>query len=127
MSSRLVRAKIFDAVAVASTGNAVSTSIPLEWVERVEAVVLKAISASAVADVKIEYAGSPDDTNYESYDDTDDITSSTLLENANTPEAFNSYAVPAILNRYIKFKVTGVASNPADTLVTGYALLRELL
>jgi hypothetical protein len=38
-----------------------------------------------------------------------------------------SVAVPELRNRFVKFKVTGVNSNPADTVVTLNAICRELI
>ena len=117
---------LWNAVAVASTGNAVSASLSLRDGQILESVVLKASSVSGTADVKLEYITSHDDVNYEDYADTQDLTSSTATAKPNNVEGWNPYImVDAPANAYIKFKVTGVAANPADTLVSAYAMLRE--
>ncbi len=121
----LIKAKIFDAVAVASTGSATSNSVDIRRASRVEAVILKASSVAGTTDVKVEYATSHDDSSYDSFDDNVDITSSSATQFANNVEGFNTYPVPAPLNAYLKIKVTGVGANNADTLVTGYLLIRE--
>jgi len=92
-----------------------------------EGVVVKASSVSGTADVKVEYVTSPDNTNYEAYADTQDITSSTLLDKANNPEGANPFNMPPLIpsNGWIKFKVTGIALNPADTLVDLTMIIRE--
>jgi hypothetical protein len=123
----LTRCTLLDNVAVASTASQESGALPLQYVSQIESVMCKAASASGTADVKIEYITSPDGTNYEAYADTLDITASTLTDKAGNAEGFNPFPMPALIpsNLYIKFKVTGVNLNPADTLVTLYALLRE--
>ena len=62
---------------------------------------------------------------FDNFDDNADITSSTLLEKANSPEAWNVYPVSAPLNRYIRIRITGVAANPADTIASAYLIVRE--
>ena len=38
----------------------------------------------------------------------------------------NTYALHnAPVNRYIQFRITGVAANAVDTLVAGYVIVRE--
>lgn len=125
MRDRLVKARIFDTIAVASTGSATSLSLGVGYSSRVEAIILRAASVSGTADVKIEYATSHDDTNYDSFDDNLDVTSSSGTDKPNNKEGYNSYPMPAPLNSYIKIKVTGVGANPADTLVDCYLVLRE--
>lgn len=123
----LTRATLMDAVAVASTGSAESLVLDLRHVATLESISVRASSASAAADVKIEYALSPDGTNFGSFDDTTDFTASTATDFANNTEGFNTIFPPttAPMNFFVKLKVTGVGANAADTLVTLYAVLRE--
>lgn len=126
-NSYLTRATLYNAVVVVSTDAGIeSPVVDLKDAAQLPSVVLKASSVSGAADVKLEYVTSPDSTNFEDYADTVDITSSTNTDKPNNKEGFNPYFMPtAPENRYIKFKVTGVGSNPADTLVTCYMMLRE--
>ena len=127
MLTSLTRATLLSAVLVNGTGNVETEILSLQHVNFIESLVLRASSVSGTADVKLEYVTSPDGTNFESYSDTTDITSSTLVDKPNNAEGFNPFFPPidAPLNSYVKFRVTGIGSNPADTLVTLYAQLRE--
>lgn len=124
--SRFVKAKIFDDVLVASTGNVESEVLPIGWITTLESLVISAVSETGDADVMLEFATSPDGVNFEHYDDTTPITTSTLTDKSNGPELYNPFFMSAVpYNLYIKFRVTGVNSNPADTQVTILAILRE--
>jgi hypothetical protein len=125
--SYLTQVKLMSAVLVASTGSVESSAFPLQYVVSIEGIVVKASSVSSTADVKVEYVTSPDNVNYEAYADTQDITSSTLLDKAGNPEGANPFNMPPLIpsNGWIKFKVTGIASNPADTLVDLIMMVRE--
>lgn len=116
---------LFDEEAVASTGSKTTSSIDTKFLRRIESLAFKAISSSGAADVKIEYQTSPDDTNFDDADDNPDITSSTNTDFSNQPEGWNHVDMPTHLSRYVKFKVTGVGSNPADTVVSLKAICRE--
>ena len=123
--TRLVRHTLFLDALVNATAAIISPSISLEYATRVEGLFLRARSVSGTADVKAEYATSWDGTEYDSFDDNADITSSTVTDKANNTEGFNTFSVAATLNRYIQIRVTGVAANPADTRVTAYLIVRE--
>ena len=124
-STRLVRHMLMENAAVASGGNRISQDVNLEYAERVESLLLRASSVSGTADVKAEYTSAWDNDHFGSFDDTTDITASTLLDRANNTEGWNTFAMSAPLNRWIRIRVTGVAANPADTLVTAYLIVRE--
>ncbi len=127
MLTALTRATLLNAILVNGVGSVETEALPLQHVNFIESMVIRASSVTGTADVKLEYVTSPDGTNWEAYADTTDITASTLVEFANNAEGFNPLFIPADapLNAYVKFKVTGIALNPADTLVTLYAMLRE--
>lgn len=126
-TSSLTRATLFDNVLVTSLLSVESGALSLYHISTLESFILRASSVSGTSDVKLEYITSPDGTNYESYSDTTDITSSTATDKPNNKEGFNPFFPPASapMSEYIKLKVTGVNANPADTLVTCYAILRE--
>ena len=125
-NTRLVRYTLFLDVLVNATAAITSPSISLEYATQVEAVFLRARSVAGTADVKLEYAQSWDGTEYDSFDDTMDITSSTNTDRPGNAEGFNTYTVPTTIgNRYIQIRATGTATNAADTLVTGYLIVRE--
>ena len=72
----------------------------------------QATSVTGTADVKVEVQGSIDETNFVEPDGTADVTSS------DATEAWHIAGIYIPMVRQIKVCVTGVASNPADTLVT---------
>ena len=125
-NTRLVRYTLFLDVLVDATAAITSPSISLEYATQVESVFLRARSVAGTADVKLEYAQSWDGTEYDSFDDTMDITSSTNTDRPGNAEGFNTYTMPTTIgNRYIQIRATGTATNAADTLVTGYLIMRE--
>ena len=125
-NTRLVRYTLFLDVLVNATAAITSPSISLEYATQVESVFLRARSVAGTADVKLEYAQSWDGTEYDSFDDTMDVTSSTNTDRPGNAEGFNTYTVPTTIgNRYIQIRATGTATNAADTLVTGYLIVRE--
>lgn len=113
---------IFDAII--SAGSSTSLSINLQHISRIVSVMLTAISATGTSDVKLEYAVSHNDSTYGSFDDYADIIASSVTEFV-TDEGFTVVSMPEILAPFVKFKMTGVASNPADTIATMYLLCRE--
>ena len=121
----LTRATLFTATLINAGGSAESGLFPLQYVKGLQGLGLQASSVTGTADVKVQYAVSPDGTNFSDYQDNPDIVSSTLLANPTAPESFNDYPLPNPLLGYLKFKVTGVAANPADTLVTAYLFFNE--
>ena len=98
------------------TGAILSLIIDLQRATRVESLSLRASSVAGTADVKAEYRMSWDGNFWDSFDDTTDITSSTLLDRANNTEGVNTFSMSAPLNRFIQVRITGVAINPTDTL-----------
>jgi len=80
------------------------------------------------ADVKIEYAVSKDGVNFGSFDDEDDIISSTnnLFSGAN-PEGIHTVGMPNPLAPFIKLKVTELTTTLADTLVDLTLIVRRSL
>lgn len=127
MSEHVYEARLLTNEAVASTGNAVSPALHLNLIDSIDAIVLKASSVAGAADVRVQYATSPDGTNFDAYDDNEDLCPSTLLQFPNNPEGYNVLPAPAARNLYLKLKVTGIGSNNADTLVTAIAMCRECI
>src|SRR5688572_23993693 len=117
MHDRQVHATLFDAVLVASTGSVESGVVPLRSAERGEALLVQATSVAGTADIKIEFAISRNGVDFGSYDDYTDLVASSATE-FQTDEGLTSVPLPNMLTTFVKFKVTGVGSNPADTLVT---------
>lgn len=116
---------LFAAVAVASLGTAESPSIELRLGPSITpyTISLMASSVSGVADVKLQIATSEDNVNFSHYDDRANVIASTLLERPNGPELANEYPLSDVFNKFVKFKVSGVAANPADTLVSATILI----
>jgi len=126
-TGRQVQTSIFSATAVASTGSATSSAQKLGSEDGALALAIVATSASGTADVKVEFALSLDGTTYGSFDDSADITSSTAGDCA-TPEGLCVIALPprVLFAPFVKFKVTGVGTNPADTVVTASVITWEI-
>lgn len=126
-STFLRRHPLFDTEAelVNATASILSLVVDVQHATRVESLWLRASSVTGTADVKAEYRTSWDGNHWEHFDDTQDITSSTLTDRANNAEGFNTFPVSAPLNRYIQIRITGVGTNPADTLVAAYLVVRE--
>lgn len=123
--SRLVRiGPLFNAVTINGTASADSVVIDLSHVDRVESILFQASSAGGTAKVKLEYAVSNDGSVFGSYDDYPDLIADNTVDFV-TPEGLTAVSLPNLLARYIKFRVTGLATNPADTVVTANLNVRE--
>ena len=122
---------LFNAVLVNALGSVESPVVELRVGAALSpapfAVALQASSVGGTADVKLEYATSEDGVNFGSFDDTTDIIASTLLDRSNNAEGWNDYPFTGVFNKFLKCKVTGVAANPADTLVSAKLLFKEVL
>ena len=107
--------KVFDAEVINSTGSATTRAISVKS-GGIFGIWYKATSAGGTADVKLEVLMSYDETtaNFVEPDNMPDITSSVSDEAAHV----DSIWPPPM--RYLKIKCTGVASNPADTVITAY-------
>lgn len=90
-------------------------------------VMMKAASAGGTADVQLQYHTSADGVNFDHYDDNVDIVNGSATARPAQPEGTNSYLFSDFMNRFVQFKVTGVGSNPADTLVDATLLWREFI
>lgn len=69
----------------------------------------KAASAGGTADIKIEYNYSYDGTN---------VYGTTTVTASQTNEIHNGLSLTPVVAPFVKFRVTGNAANPADTLAT---------
>lgn len=121
---------LFASVVVASTGSVEGPIIDLSGVGPLSspfAISLRAASVTGTADVKVQVHSSEDGVNFSAYADHPSLTDSTLLSKPNGPELFNEYPLADVLNKYMQLKVTGVASNPADTVLDAKLLVRELI
>lgn len=126
MSTNLFRVgPLFNATAIATTGSATSEVIDLQHIDRIESLEVL-LASSGTADVKIEYAISHDGANFGTFDDYTDIVASSNTEFV-TKKGLTAVPMPAPLARYVKFKVTGTASNDASTTITMYLTCREMV
>lgn len=118
---------IFAAVAVASAGNAESPVLDLTVgaTSTPYTIALRASSVSGTADVQLQVQESEDGTNFDDYADHPNVIDSTLLAKPTGPELWNEYPLTDAPNKFLRFKVTGIAANPADTLVSAKFLFRE--
>lgn len=112
--------QLFSSEAVATTGTATSEVIPIKsggWF----GLWYQAVSASSAPDLKIEYEMSYNTTaaNFVEPSTAADIESSLVAETA-IVKSFSPPPMP-----YLRIKVTGNASNPADTVITMYLFTQE--
>lgn len=125
MTERVVKALLFDAELVNGTGSVTSERVPMKYAMRAEGLLVLATSPSGgTPDIKIEYAISDDGETFGSFDDYDDLVEASATDFA-TPGGITAVSLPNFIATYVKFKVTGVNSNPTDTLVTVKLLIRE--
>jgi hypothetical protein len=120
---------VWSAEAVASTGAVVSAAIDIDRIARIEALRLRAASATGNADVKLEFArghlpieSTPpteigrDEARRAIFGAYEELFASSATEFSAAPEDWQSYDMVAPLSRFVRFRVTGVGANPADTL-----------
>lgn len=124
LSGRLIPLRVLTDSVVNGTGSVTSPAIDLSGFKRVEAIRFKASSVVGAAKVKVEYAISDKvDGEFTTFDDQDDlIVDSSLLTD---PEAWHSVLMPIVPDKAIQFKVTGLATNPVDTLASLVLMARE--
>lgn len=121
------RVTLLDDVLINGTGSEESGALPLQHITGIAGLGLVITSVLGDADISLGYVTSPDGENYESYDDTPLIITSSLTERPGQPEGGNMWNQPSLTPsaQYIKYKVIGVNLNPADTRVTLYAFITE--
>jgi hypothetical protein len=120
---------VWSAEAVASAGAVESVPIDIDRIERIESLRLRAASVSGAADVKLEFArghlpieSTPaaeigrDEARRAVFGAYEELFASSATEFSAAPENWQSYDMVAPLSRFVKFRVTGVGANPADTL-----------
>lgn len=127
MADHLFRFNLLADVLVNAAAAVETSACHLVRCDRPEGLQLKAASAAGTASVKVEMATSPDGTAWDSYDDRPDIIADNTTDFPNNQEGWNVATMPNPLNPFVKFKVTGLAANPADTLVSVGLLARELV
>lgn len=127
MSEHQYEARLLVSELVNATASVESPALHVHLTDSIDALVVSAVSATGTADVRVQYCTSLDGVTFDDYDDNPTLVSSTLATFSNGPELPNVVAMPGPRNPYLKIKVTGVNSNPADTLVTVTAVCRECI
>ncbi len=117
--------ELFSGEALAASGTLTSPVIDLENTIKAESIFIKASSVLGVADVKVEYAVSKDGVNFGGFNDATDIITSTNSVFSTNKEGVHTVAMPAVLSRYIKLRVTELSTTVADTLVDLDLLVRN--
>lgn len=119
MASRRVVQRLFVAVTVATTSAVESGAASLARITPATlSCLIQCTSLSGTPDVKIEYAVSSDGTTFGSYADFDALISSTLAAWGATAQGVHVEELTVPMTPWIRFRVTGVGANPADTLVS---------
>ena len=125
MGNHAFQRRLFNGVPINGTGSAESVAVDLRHTDTLEAFQYQVVSAGGAPDVKVEWALSQDGVTFNQYTDQSPIVASSAARA--TPEGMQFIALPAALARFIKFKVTGLATNPADSIFDGWLQCRELL
>ena len=102
---------------VNATASVTSSAQRIVQVGTVEAVWIKAASASGAADVKLEYALSVDGSAWTDYGLYTDLVASTNTDFTTDPEGLHPILSPPLPASWVRYRVTGVNSNPTDTVV----------
>jgi len=115
---------LFASEPVATTGSVVKTVDASLLNPELASLFLACSSASGTADVKIEVAFSADGSTFTPYDV---VVSSTLTGFPSNAEGLNRQSLDAFdpLAASLRFRVTGVASNPADSVCTVDLVARD--
>lgn len=112
------RIKVLDNVLVNATAAVESGWLDTRHMEKLRGLTLSATSVLGAANVKLEYQVSEDKMSATDYSEAQALTSSTATDFTTAPEGMHSLDMPDVNARYVRFRVTGVGSNPADTRVT---------
>lgn len=92
---------------------------------RVEAVWFRATSATGVPDVSLRWQG----TILEGAAVNDDFQpfadNENLITGGPADQMWHPYEMPSLLAPFVRFQALGGGANPADTIITGYAYVRE--
>lgn len=127
MADRLVSRRLFDNAKVSGTAvsGPQSSAIFLGLdVARLESLTFQASSPSSNPDLAFFYRVSPDNLLWGSYADRAALLTSTVsLAN---PQGYQTISFPLPLAPWIQFSVSGVASNPQDSVVVFADLLMRL-
>jgi hypothetical protein len=114
--------------AVLAAATLTSPVIDLQYVERIEALRLKASSVAGTANVKAQYQTSHDGVNWDAAADNPLVITASLTDKPGNTEGWNGYAFPAPLARYVRILVVEQSSGSlADTIVEARLLCRERL
>jgi hypothetical protein len=127
MSARLVRVgPIFSATGINAAATATSAAIDLRYMTP-KYLYLDASSATGTATLKVEVVVSHDGSAFGGYADYDDIIADTSdVAEFPTVDALRAVPLPNILhNTVVKFRVTGLGGNPADTIINSMYLVGE--
>lgn len=117
---RRVPFRVFSAVTVASTNSAESEVIDCTNGLPVS-LVIQLTSATADPDVKLQVATSADGTTFGSYDDFAEIIASSLGAfgtSVQLPHTITFAETSFPRAPFLQFKLTGINSNPSDTIAT---------
>lgn len=117
MPTRLVPVRIFPGSTVAGTASVTSGAVNCTN-GTPRTLDIQVTSETGTPDAKIEFATSQDGTTFSAYTDYDAIVASTFGVFGTEAETFHTLEVSLPAARFLSFKITGVGSNPADTIAT---------
>ncbi len=125
MPNNFVLVKFEQATAVASAGVVTTDSQNVERYARVEAVWVKFTSASDDPEIKVEWEGGVSSSDFEGTAANDDLVSDSNADFAADKQGWHALSMPPVRAPFLRFVITGVGTNPADTLASLYAYMRE--
>ena len=125
MSERLHSIRLFDAALVSGLASGIiSSAINLRMdVLRLEALMFMASSPSSRADLSLEYSISPNNIDWGSFADNAALLTSTVSMTGVSAGWLTTTMVNPI-SPYIRFRASGVASNPTDSRLSLDLLMR---
>lgn len=125
MAERLHSIRLFDNALVSGIASGiVSSSLDLRRdIIRLEGFMFLTSSPTSRADLSFEYAVSPNGLTFGSFADNTAVLTSTVSL-AGISAGYVAVAMPNVLGPFVMFRVSGVASNPVDTRITGDMMVR---
>ena len=129
MAERLVSKRLFWQAPVSGTAVSGPTSSAIDLrtgVLRLESLTYTLSSVLSTPDVAMFYRVSPDGVTWGSFADFLPLSGSLLTStfSGGNPQGYHTLALPNALAPFIEFAVSGVGSNPQDSLCTMDLLLR---
>ena len=122
----LITHTLFTTQAVGAAATLTGPVVNLQFARQLEGLLLKASSVAGTANVKAGFQTSPDGVSWDARADRADVIAASLTDRPGNAEGWNTYAMPAPLNRFFRLVLDEIsAAGLTDTLVDAKLLVRE--